>query len=130
MEDTAMTTSPLTGKIALVTGASRGIGRAIALRLGQVGATVIGTATSTANAETRAPQEGPPPQNSGLGRQTYRFDCPPSIGCGDGCFALGSPRARRKPPMQPASSVAGLVLGVTPHHGSLAGMIVTASSTR
>jgi 3-oxoacyl-[acyl-carrier protein] reductase len=36
----------LTDKIALVTGATRGIGRAIALELGKMGATVIGTATS------------------------------------------------------------------------------------
>jgi len=36
----------LNGKLVLVTGASRGIGRAIALTLGQAGATVIGTATS------------------------------------------------------------------------------------
>ena len=34
------------GKIALVTGASRGIGQAIAVSLGQAGATVVGTATS------------------------------------------------------------------------------------
>jgi 3-oxoacyl-[acyl-carrier protein] reductase len=40
----------LDGQIALVTGASRGIGRAIALALGQAGATVIGTATSEAGA--------------------------------------------------------------------------------
>ena len=36
----------LNGKIVLVTGASRGIGNAIALTLGGAGATVIGTATS------------------------------------------------------------------------------------
>ncbi|MDY0012422.1 MAG: 3-oxoacyl-ACP reductase FabG [Rhodocyclaceae bacterium] len=40
----------LEGQIALVTGASRGIGRAIALELGRRGATVVGTATSSAGA--------------------------------------------------------------------------------
>lgn len=38
-------------KVALVTGASRGIGKAIALALGQAGATVVGTATSATGAE-------------------------------------------------------------------------------
>ena len=41
----------LDGKIVLVTGASRGIGKAIALTLGGSGATVIGTATSDVGAD-------------------------------------------------------------------------------
>lgn len=41
----------LKGEIALVTGASRGIGQAIALELGRQGAVVVGTATSAAGAE-------------------------------------------------------------------------------
>jgi 3-oxoacyl-[acyl-carrier protein] reductase len=41
----------LDGKLVLVTGASRGIGRAIALTLGSSGATVIGTATTESGAE-------------------------------------------------------------------------------
>lgn len=41
----------LHGQIALVTGASRGIGQAIALELGKQGATVVGTATTDKGAQ-------------------------------------------------------------------------------
>ncbi|AHG64465.1 3-oxoacyl-ACP reductase FabG [Advenella mimigardefordensis] len=41
----------LTGQIALVTGASRGLGKAIALELAKRGATVVGTATSESGAQ-------------------------------------------------------------------------------
>ena len=41
----------LDGKLVLVTGATRGIGRAIALTLGAAGATVVGTATSKTGAD-------------------------------------------------------------------------------
>ncbi len=46
----------LTGKLVLVTGASRGIGQAIALTLGNAGATVIGTATSKKGADAISKQ--------------------------------------------------------------------------
>jgi NAD(P)-dependent dehydrogenase (short-subunit alcohol dehydrogenase family) len=43
-----------TGKVAIVLGASRGIGRACALRLAAAGATVVATARSTADADAVA----------------------------------------------------------------------------
>ncbi len=42
----------LQNQVALVTGASRGIGQAIALKLGKQGAAVVGTATTAAGAES------------------------------------------------------------------------------
>ncbi len=47
-----MTTLTLEGEIALVSGASRGIGQAIALELGRNGAVVAGTATSQSGADS------------------------------------------------------------------------------
>ena len=41
----------LQGQIALVTGASRGIGQAVAVELGKLGATVVGTATTEKGAQ-------------------------------------------------------------------------------
>ena len=46
-----MNVKPLADQVALVTGASRGIGQAIAMALGAQGAAVIGTATSAAGAD-------------------------------------------------------------------------------
>ena len=49
---TIFSSDALSGEVALVTGASRGIGAAIAQALAGAGATVVGTATSPAGADS------------------------------------------------------------------------------
>ncbi len=69
--------SNLAGQVALVTGASRGIGQAIALELGAQGAVVIGTATSAAGATaiTEALKE------AGIGGRGAMLDVTDAAGC-------------------------------------------------
>jgi len=70
-------TGELAGEVALVTGASRGIGQAIALELGRLGATVIGTATS----ESGAAAIGTRLAGAGVAGRGIRLDVSDPGGC-------------------------------------------------
>jgi len=72
-----MTQQNLTGKTALVTGASRGIGRAIALALGAAGAKVAGTATSADGAAAIADYM----KASGIDGTGYELDVRDAVVC-------------------------------------------------
>jgi 3-oxoacyl-[acyl-carrier protein] reductase len=67
----------LQGKLALVTGATRGIGRAIALELSRAGATVVGTATT----EQGAAEIGKALSASGAGGEGRRLDVRDAVQC-------------------------------------------------
>ncbi len=70
-----MSDKDLNGQIALVTGASRGLGQAIALELANRGATVVGTATSEAGAQ------GITEQLSALGGRGVVLNVTDAAGC-------------------------------------------------
>ena len=59
-------------KVALVTGASRGIGKAIALELGKAGMTVVGTATSESGAQAISERFA---EHGVAGVQEWRWMC-------------------------------------------------------
>ena len=63
----------LTGKVALVTGASRGIGRAIALKLAAQGATVVAAARGDNAAATAAEIVGQGGDAEAVGARCHRF---------------------------------------------------------
>ena len=65
-----LNTFDLTGKIALVTGCKRGIGKAMALALAEAGADVIGVSANLALKDSEIEQEV-----TALGRKFYAYQC-------------------------------------------------------
>ena len=72
-----MTDGVLAGKTALVTGASRGIGQAIAVAMAKAGATVAGTATSAAGASAISAYM----KEKGLNGAGYELDVTDAAAC-------------------------------------------------
>lgn len=65
-----LNTFDLTGKIALVTGCKRGIGKAMAIALAEAGADVIGVSANLALTDSEIEQEV-----TALGRKFYAYQC-------------------------------------------------------
>ena len=73
-----MRTKPLTGKVALVAGATRGAGRGIAVELGAAGAMVYCTGRSTRERRSPGDHRGDGRADRGSGRRGGgRVDGPP-----------------------------------------------------
>ena len=105
-DDAGMTeaTRPLAGRVALVTGATRGAGRGIAIELGAAGATVYCTGRSTrerrsAYGRPETIEETAELVDRGRRRGDRRPDRPPGAGAGRG--ARRADRRRARPARRP-----------------------------
>ncbi|MBQ4888850.1 2-deoxy-D-gluconate 3-dehydrogenase [Shewanella sp. UCD-FRSSP16_17] len=70
MQNNVLSKFDLTGKLALVTGCSRGIGKAMAVALAEAGADIIGVSASLAASGSDVESEV-----TALGRQFYAYQC-------------------------------------------------------
>ena len=91
-----MTDGVLAGKTALVTGASRGIGQAIAIAMAKAGATVAGTATSAAGANAISAYM----KEKGLNGAGYELDVTDATACES---AIGNIEKNAGAPTLPAA---------------------------
>ncbi|MCG2633761.1 MAG: 3-oxoacyl-ACP reductase FabG [Gammaproteobacteria bacterium] len=86
MSSTSGESEGLTSRVALVTGASRGIGHAIALELGRLGASLVGTATSDAGVSALAEAF----DSAGIDATAMRLDVTDSTSVGEVIRATGA----------------------------------------